>query len=209
MRLAVTPEGQGVVLLPYVATARFGVVETVALVDTTRLLANSSERASLTVLVDRVGNPVDTSITADSLVLGVNQDDLEVLVCGVLVHPVRIQYTQVRATAADTVLGSGPELALVLKLVNTLVSGLTVGNTLRSMTLTTTTTHTNAVDHIALLGLVAETTCLIRAGWTGSPVNNVQLTVLPAADTLQEAKDIALLVTGKLFKVFVGTHDTV
>ena len=54
----------------------------------------------------------------------------------------------------------------------------TVGGTLRHRPLATTTAHTGAVDHIALLGLVAEATGLVRAGGTGSTVDGVQLTEL-------------------------------
>ena len=75
-------------------------------------------------LVDGVADPVDAGITADSLVLGVNEDDLEVLVGGVLVDPVGVQDTQVGATAADTLLSGGTQSTLVLELVNSVVGGL-------------------------------------------------------------------------------------
>jgi hypothetical protein len=57
-------------------------------------------------------------------VAGVDQDDLEVLVGGVLVDPVRVEDAQVGAAAADTLLSGGLEGALVLELVDTLVGGL-------------------------------------------------------------------------------------
>ena len=56
-------------------------------------------------LVDWVDNPVDAGIAADSLVLRVNENDLEVLVGRVLVDPVRIQDTQIGAATTDTLLG--------------------------------------------------------------------------------------------------------
>lgn len=71
-----------------------------------------------------VDDPVDASITADSLVLGIDQDDLVVLVGGVLVDPVGVKDAQVSAAAADTLLSGGTERTLVLELVNTLVGGL-------------------------------------------------------------------------------------
>lgn len=70
-------------------------------------------------LVDGVADPVDAGITADGLVLGVNEDDLEVLVGGVLVDPVGVQDTQVSAAAANTLLSGGTEGTLVLELVDT------------------------------------------------------------------------------------------
>lgn len=71
-----------------------------------------------------VGDPVDTGIAADGLVLGVNEDDFEVLVGGVLVDPVGVQDTQVGATAADTLLSGSTEGTLVLELVDSHVGGL-------------------------------------------------------------------------------------
>lgn len=69
--------------------------------------------------MDGVADPVDAGITADGLVLGVNEDDLEVLVGGVLVDPVGVQDTQVSAAAANTLLSGGTESTLVLELVDT------------------------------------------------------------------------------------------
>jgi hypothetical protein len=57
-------------------------------------------------------------------VLGVDEDDLVVLVGRVLVDPVRVQHAQVGAASADALLGRGLEGALVLELVDTLVGGL-------------------------------------------------------------------------------------
>jgi hypothetical protein len=123
-RLSVAPQGQGVLLLPGLSAASSGVVVLVTTVDTTGLLAGGGKTTSLTVLVHRVDDPVDAGITTDGLVLGVNEDDLVVLVGGVLVDPVGVQDAEVGAAAADTLLSSGLEGALVLELVDTLVGGL-------------------------------------------------------------------------------------
>ena len=128
--------------------------------------------------MDRLGDPVDAGVTADGLVLGVDKDNLEVLVGRVLVDPVGVQDTQVGAATADTLLSGGGESTLVLEVVDTHVGGLAVGGTLGHRPLTATTTHTGTVDDIALLGLVAETTSLVGARRTGSPVDSVQLTEL-------------------------------
>jgi hypothetical protein len=77
-----------------------------------------------TYLVNRIDDPVDAGILADSLVLGVDEDDLVVLVGRILVDPVRVENTQVGAAATDTFLGGGFEGALVFQLVDTLVGGL-------------------------------------------------------------------------------------
>lgn len=95
-----------------------------ALVETTRLLAGGGKAAGLAVLVDGVDDPVDAGVDADGLVLGVDQDNLVVLVGGVLVDPVRVEDAKVGAAAADTLLGGGLEGALVLELVDTVVGRL-------------------------------------------------------------------------------------
>ena len=95
-----------------------------ATVDTTGLLASGGKTTSLTVLVHRVDDPVDAGITADGLVLGVDEDNLVVLVGAVLVDPVGVEDAEVGAAAADTLLSGGLEGALVLELVDTLVGGL-------------------------------------------------------------------------------------
>ena len=110
--------------LPGLSAASLGLVVAVALVETAGLLAGGGEATGLAVLVDGVDDPVDAGIDADGLVLGVDQDDLEVLVGRVLVDPVGVEDTQVGAAATDTLLSGGLEGALVLQLVDTLVGGL-------------------------------------------------------------------------------------
>ncbi len=74
--------------LPCLSSAGCGLVESVALAQSTRLLAGSSEATRLAVLVNWLDDPVDAGITADGLVLGIDEDDLKVLVGRVLVDPV-------------------------------------------------------------------------------------------------------------------------
>lgn len=78
--LTVAPEGEGVVPLPCLPATSSRLVVRVTLSETTALLARSRESAALAVLVDGLGDPVDAGIAADSLVLGVDEDDLKVLV---------------------------------------------------------------------------------------------------------------------------------
>jgi hypothetical protein len=176
--LAVTPEGESVVPLPRLPPASSGVVVLVSLSKTTALLAGGGEATALAVLVDRLGDPVDAGITADGLVLGVDEDDFVVLVGRVLVDPVRVEDAEVSGAATDTLLSSGLERALVLELVHTLVGRLAIGGTLGDGPLATTTADADAIDNVALLGLVSQTTSLVGAGRTGGAVNNVKLAEL-------------------------------
>ena len=193
--------------LPGLPAASGGVVVAVTLVETAGLLAGGGEATGLAVLVDGVDDPVDAGVDADGLVLGVDEDDLVVLVGRVLVDPVRVQDAQVGTAAADTLLSGGLERALVLELVHTLVGGLacrrkdllvlfsfyvssetaasswsgearTIGGTLGDGLLAATTANAHAVDDIALLGLVTEAAGLVRARGARGAVDDVQLTEL-------------------------------
>jgi len=194
--LPVAPERKGVLALPGLSASSLGVVVSVALVDTTVVLASTGKTTEFAVLVDWVGDPVDASITADGLVLWVDKDDLEVLVGRVLVDPVGVEDAQVGAAATDTLLSNRAKTTLELELVDTLVGWLawpkyqyinpsslfqarrTVGGTLWSHPLATTTADSDAVDNVSLLGLVTETASLVWTGWARCAVDNVQLTEL-------------------------------
>jgi len=80
-----------------------------------------------------------------------------------LVNPVRVQNSKVGTTFADTLLGSRFQRALIFQLVDTLVGRFAISGTLRDGPLAPSTSHANAIDNIALLGFVAETTSLVRA----------------------------------------------
>jgi hypothetical protein len=110
--------------LPGLPPASGGVVVLVSTAETTALLAGGGKSTALAVLVDGLDDPVDTGIAADGLVLGVDENDLVVLVGRVLVDPVRVEDAQVGAAASDTLLSGRLERTLVLELVDTLVGGL-------------------------------------------------------------------------------------
>jgi len=112
------------VSLPGLSSASSCLVVSVTLAQTTRLLASSSETPGFAMLMNGVDDPADARITTDGLVLRVDEDNLEILVGGVLVDPVRVENTQVGAATSDTLLGSRLERSLVLELVHTLVGRL-------------------------------------------------------------------------------------
>jgi len=107
---------------------RTRVVVPMTFVQASALLARCCQAAHFAVLVHRIHDPVDAWVAANSFVHWINENDFEVLICAVLVDPVRVEHTQVGAAAADTFLGGGAERALVLQLVHTLVGGLAFGN---------------------------------------------------------------------------------
>ena len=76
--------------LPGLSPASSGLIVPMTLVEAPALLSSRSKSPALSVLVDRLDDPVNLRITADSLVLRVDEDDLKVLVGGVLVDPVGV-----------------------------------------------------------------------------------------------------------------------
>ncbi len=207
MHLTVTAQRQGVAADPVGTTTRTdGLVETVTLANTSVLLANGGKTTGFAVLVDRVADPVHARISGNSLVARINKDDFVVLVGGVLVNPVGVQDTQVRATTTNTLFSSSAEGTLVLELVNTLGSRLAINLTLSNRSLSATTTNTDSVDDMTLLGLVSETTSLVRTGRTGSTVDDIELSVFPASQSEKEAHHIRLLLLVQFGNVLVAGH---
>ena len=98
--------------------------------------------------------------------------------------------------------------------------------TLRNVLLAVTPPHTDAVDNVALLGLVTETAGLVGAGRARGAVDDVELAVLPAPmhegqiwppvkiqsfamyapHTEEESKNIRLLLFVELANVLVSPH---
>jgi len=76
------------VLLPCSVLRR--VVVSVALCDTAGLLSSGGEASDFSSLVYGVADPVDSSVSSDSLVCRVYEDDFKVLVDTILVDPVRV-----------------------------------------------------------------------------------------------------------------------
>ncbi len=62
------------------------------------------EATKLAMLHDRLGDPVDLGVAANSLVEGIDHDDLEVLVRRILTDPVRAQDAESLKTTSNTFL---------------------------------------------------------------------------------------------------------
>lgn len=204
--MSVSPQGQSVVLLPSVTTTSLGLGVQVTSLDTSGLLTSRGKTSVLSVLVDRVDDPVVSWVSSDGDVGWVDQDDLEVLVGGVLVNPVRVQDTQVRSSSTNSLLSSNSQGSLVLQLLNTLVGWLTVSSTLWNRSLSTTSSDSDTEDDETLLGLVTQSSSLVWSRWSRGSVDDVSLSVLPTSDSQQESRDVRLLLLLQLFQVFVGTH---
>ncbi len=173
--------------------------------ETTGLAAGSGGALELTVLVDGVNNPVDAGVLADGSVAGVNHDNLEELVGGILSSPVRVEHAEVGAAASSTALSDSAERASSLASPNTVVGGLAVDNTLGVLALGGAAADTDAVHDVALLGLVAKAASLVGARGTRATVDGVELAELPDANTEDEAHHFGLLLLPELFQILVST----
>jgi len=181
--LAISAHGLGVASLPGSSVGTTdGVVGSVALdAQTSVLLAGGGKATSLAVLVHGGDDPVDAGIVSDGDVVRIHKDDLEVLVGGILVDPVRVEHSHVHGVATSALLSDGAEVASVLELVNTLVLGLTEHNTLGVGSLAATAANSDTKDGVALLGLVAELVGLVGSGRTSHLLNLLALAVLPGS----------------------------
>lgn len=173
---------------------RAHVVGTAALlVESTSPSSCRSEATAFTALVYGLADPVDSGVSADCLVLDVDQDNLKVFVSRILIDPVGVQHAKVGASSAHTALSNGSERAVVLQVVNTLMGWLSVNDSLFVGALAASTSNANAVDDKTLLGLVPEAASLIGTSGSRATMDDRKLPVLPASDPQEESKHIRLL----------------
>ena len=206
--LSVSPELLGVPVLP-VGSARWSLLHGLvsSLVHASGLLAGGGETAELSMVVLGGDDPVDTWVASDGLVGWVHEDDLKELEAGILTNPVGVEDAHVAAFTGDALFSDRLVSALGLDLLYaTGVSGLTEDLTLGDVSLAATSADADTVDDVALLGLVTYLSSLISAGRSGALVDDGKLTELPGADSHDESADIALLLSPKLFEVFVCSH---
>ena len=157
-------------------------------------------------LVRWLHDPVNPCILPHGSVLGIDENHLEILIRRVLVDPVRVQHAQVPASATDSLLRHGAQVAVELELVDPLVLGLTVHDALPVRALAASAAHGDAVNDEPLLRFVSKTVCFVRAGRLRNAPELGQLTVFPCAYAQEETHDIALLLAPELFHILVATH---
>lgn len=111
--------------------------------------------------------------------VGVNKDDFVELESTVLTYPVGVENSEVGASSSDSLLSDGSVGSGWLELVDTLVDWLTVNNTLANWSLSTSSSDSNSVDNVSLLGLVSELSGLIDSAWSVNLVDDGELSVFP------------------------------
>lgn len=191
----------GVSELPVLASGRSGVLGLVALnVEASVLLTGGGKTTELAFVVLLGDDPVDSGVLLDGVVSGVNKDDLEELVGGILTNPVGVEDTHVGASAANLLLSNRSVGSGLLELSDTLMDGLTVDNTLADSSLTATSSDADTVDRVALLGLPAERSSLIESGRSSGSVDNGELSILPRSDTHDESAPLKISFRSKVLE---------
>jgi hypothetical protein len=86
--------------------------------------------------------------------MGVNQNDFEELVGGILTNPVRVEDTEVSAASTNTLFGNVLVGLFLLELTDTHTGWLTENDTFTDVSFTTTTSDTATVNNEALFLLI-------------------------------------------------------
>ena len=157
-------------------------IEQMTFANTTILLTLRSESTTLTAFLDRITNPVHTRITTNSTVRRINQNNLVVLVSGILGNPVRVEDTQILASGSDTRLSKCLQAAGWLELGDTLRGWLTVYNSLADWR-SASTTDTDSVDDKSLLGLVSQASVIMALIVSSAFRRSVAEPIVQLADT--------------------------
>ena len=96
-----------------------------------------------------------------------------------MANPVRVEDSEVGASSSNSLLSDGTVRSGGLELVDTLVDGLSVDDTLADGSLSASTSDSNSVDNVALLALVSELSGLVKSAGSVDLLNDGELSVLP------------------------------
>lgn len=93
-----------------------------------------------------------------------------------------------------------------LELVDSLGLWLSDDLTLSDLFLSASSSDSDSVDDVALLGSVSQASGLLDSGWSGASVDDRELSVLPGSHSEDEAHNVGLLLSPKLVQVSVCSH---
>lgn len=133
-----------------------------------------------------IADPVDPGVVPDSIVGGVNEQNLEEFEGGVLADPVRVEDSEGREFSANSLLGNGLVILLIFESGNSDGLELSADDSLGGGSLPVSPSDLHPIDNIALLGLVAQSPGFLDPRGFGDPVDGCQLPVLPSPHSLDE-----------------------
>ncbi len=82
----------------------------------------------------------------------------------------------------------------------------TTDDTLRSRSLSVTSSNLDPVDDVALLSLVTKSSGFLNSRWSRDSVDSSKLSVLPSSHSLDKLHDSGLFLLPKFLKVLVSSH---
>merc|ERR1712062_459325 len=205
--LPIPSQRDGIVFFPITTSRRSNhIVVSVTLSHSSVLPTRCRETSQLTVLVDSFADPVDTRISTDGFVHWINHDDFVVHVGRILTDPIRTQHSKSSSQTTSSLFSFGTNSTLEFDLVDSFTFWFTISCTLWYGLLTATTTQTDSVDDVSLLGSVPQSSCFVRTSGSGSAVDGSKMTKLPTSNSKQETKKITLFLLVQFLQVFVSTH---
>jgi len=123
-----------------------GLGKLVTFANTSGFLASRGKSSQFSVFVSSFGNPVQVAVSSDVLQVGVDHDDFEVFVGGILSDPVRVQDSEGTEFLANSFFGDRLNSSLEFQLVDTLVDGFTVGGTFGGQSLSAASSDSDSED---------------------------------------------------------------
>jgi len=183
-----------------------GLGESVSFANTSRFLAGAGETFEFSVFVDWLGDPLHVGVSSDDFVLWVYHYDLVVLVGTVFSSPVAVDDSETAQSFTGSLFGDRLDSSLEFELVDSLVHWFTVGGTLWRESLSATSSYSDSVYDVTLLGFVAHESGFFWSGWSASSVDGWQLSEMPRSESEDVFHDIALLFSPEFILVLVGTH---
>jgi len=198
---------EGVSSLPgLVSGTTNGLGESVTFSETSRFFTGAGKTFKFSVFVDWLGDPVHVGISSDDLVVRVDHDNLVVLVGGIFSSPVTVDNSETANSFTGSFFSDRLNSSLKFKLVNSLVNGFTVGCTLWRESLSATSSNSDSVDYVTLLGFVSHKSGFFWPGWSSGSVDSWKLSKVPRSESEDVFHDITLLLSPKFILVLVGTH---
>jgi hypothetical protein len=183
-----------------------GLGESVTFSETSGFFTGAGETFKFSVFVDWLGDPVHVGVSSDDLVVWIDHDDFVVLVGGIFSGPVTVDNSKVSDGFTRSFFSDGLNSSLKFKLVNSLVDWFTVGGTLWRESLSATSSNSDSVDYVTLLGFVAHKSGFFWPGWSSGSVDSWKLSKVPRSESEDVFHDITLLLSPKFILVLVGTH---
>ncbi len=175
-------------------------------IETSVLFASGGKASVFSSLVFIWANPVDSSVSSDCFVAGVDKHYFEEFEGSVLACPVWAEHSHVSAFSANSFLGDGSDGSVGLELVDTLVYGLSVDASLSCWLLSASSSDPDSIDDISLFGFVSQFSCLVKSAGPVDFVDGWELSVFPSSHSQNESEDIGLLLSPQFFKILVCSH---